>query len=112
MFSVLSQFALRASWPSCVQLDASALHGVYLRYERFLPDDHLPPRIPGVFILSMLKGDSIAIACRDPMRWFSALSPNSNDANVRHHAGILVLADVAVIDEIAGLGERNSNHNG
>src|SRR5580700_5504005 len=39
-------------------------------------------------------------------------SPKRNDANVRHHAAILMLANMAVINEIAGRGEWNSDHNG
>jgi len=34
----------------------------------------------------------------------------SNHADVRHHAAVLVLADVAVINEVSHFGERNSHH--
>lgn len=50
-------------------------------------------------------------ALRKNREQLSQPSARRNDTNVRHHAAVLVLADVTVIDEIARLGEWNSHHN-
>ena len=40
------------------------------------------------------------------------VSARGSDADVGHHAAVLVLADVAVVDEVSRLGEGNSDNHG
>jgi len=75
-------------------------------------NDGWHPGVDAVFGLPADGINGLSDALRKSQEQSSQRSLGSNDANVRHHAAILVLADVAVIDKIACLGERNSHHNG